>query len=51
MKSLLRSLVGSVCLPLALGGMLAPLVHAAPAPKAFGELPLSFDADLSPDGR
>ena len=51
MKSLLRSLVGSVCLPLALGGMLAPLVHAAPAPKAFGELPLSFDADLSPDGK
>lgn len=27
------------------------MVHAAPPAKAFGELPLVFDADLSPDGK
>ncbi len=37
---------------LSLGGALAPLslAQAAPPAKAFGELPLAYDADLSPDG-
>ncbi len=30
---------------------LAVTAHAAPPAKAFGELPVAFDADLSPDGK
>ncbi len=51
MKTFIRSLLKSVCIPLAVGGILAPVANAAPPAKAFGELPLSFDADLSPDGK
>jgi dipeptidyl aminopeptidase/acylaminoacyl peptidase len=37
---------------LTFGGVVAPfsVAHAAPPAKAFGELPLAYDADLSPDG-
>lgn len=51
MKTLVRNLIKTVCLPLAVGGMVAPIAQAAPPAKAFGELPLSFDADLSPNGK
>lgn len=30
---------------------MASIVHAAPPPDAFGELPLGYDADISPDGK
>ena len=50
MKKLIHGLMKSICLPLAVGCFLAPSAHAAPPAKAFGELPLSFDADISPDG-
>ena len=50
MSRLLRMLTKYVALPLALGGLAAPALHAAPPPKAFGELPLSFDADIAPNG-
>ena len=30
---------------------LSPAVYAAPPAKAFGELPVAYDADLSPDGK
>jgi len=50
MKKILRGLAKSVGLSLLLGCSTASLAHAAPPPKAFGELPLSFDADISPDG-
>ncbi len=38
---------------LGLGGCLTSTVtaHAAPPAKAFGELPVAYDADLSPDGK
>lgn len=37
---------------LCFGAVMAPLssANAAPPAKAFGELPLAYDADLSPDG-
>lgn len=35
----------------ACGITIAPSVQAAPSAIAFGELPVSFDADISPDGK
>ena len=51
MKSVLRGLTKTVGLSLAIGFSTTPIVHAAPPPEAFGELPLGFDADISPDGK
>lgn len=51
MKKILRGLVKRVGISFVIGCSAASIVHAAPPPEAFGELPLSFDADISPDGK
>ena len=51
MSGILRKLLKSVGVSVALSCFTASTLYAAPPPKAFGELPLSFDADLSPDGK
>ena len=50
MKRLLGSVAKSIGLSLAIGFGAISTVHAAPPPEAFGELPLGYDADISPDG-
>ena len=51
MKRILRGLAKQVGLSLVLGCSLAFTANAAPPPEAFGELPMSFDADIAPDGK
>ena len=48
-----RKFLKSVLLATAMmcGVAIAPPVQAAPPAIAFGELPVSFDADISPDGK
>lgn len=51
MKRLLGGIAKTVGLSLAIGYGAISTVHAAPPPEAFGELPLGYDADISPDGK
>lgn len=51
MKTILCGLAKIVGLSLAVGFSSIGAANAAPPPEAFGELPLSFDADISPDGK
>ena len=51
MGSLLGGLAKTVGLSLAIGFGAVSTAYAAPPPEAFGELPLAFDADISPDGK
>lgn len=49
MREILKSIV--LTTTMSLGVAIAPSVEAAPPASAFGELPVSFDADISPDGK
>ena len=51
MKSGFFGLMKQIGLSLAIGSSLAFTANAAPSPEAFGELPMSFDADIAPDGK
>ena len=51
MGSLLGGLAKTVGLSLAIGFGAVSTAYSAPPPEAFGELPLAFDADISPDGK
>lgn len=51
MKKLIRILMASASVCFAGGMTLTSIAHAAPPAKAFGELPIAYDADLSPDGK
>ena len=51
MKRILRGLTKCLGLSLVISCSFASLANAAPPPEAFGELPLSFDADIAPDGK
>ena len=49
-RGLLRKVAKCAGLSLMMGCFPVAASYAAPPPEAFGELPLSFDADISPDG-
>jgi len=51
MRRILSGLAKSVGLSFLIGCSAISIAQAAPPPEAFGELPLSFDADISPDGK
>ncbi|MEP3655303.1 MAG: alpha/beta fold hydrolase [Litorimonas sp.] len=51
MRRILSKLAKSVGLSFLIGCSAISIAQAAPPPEAFGELPLGFDADLSPDGK
>lgn len=51
MMNFMRNLLLASGLSLAATVGMSSTVHAAPPAKAFGELPVGYDADLSPDGK
>ena len=51
MNEFISGFVKSVAVSLAIGCSAVSLSYAAPPPVSFGELPLIFDADISPDGK
>jgi len=51
MKNFLRNLIITAGVGGIFGFASMPVAYAAPPAKAFGELPLAYDADLSPDGK
>ena len=51
MKNIFNFKNFSVFLTLIFGAGLTSAAHAAPPAKAFGELPVAYDADISPDGK
>jgi len=51
MKNLFNFKTFASSLVLILSAALTLPAHAAPPAKAFGELPVAFDADISPDGK
>ena len=51
MKNFARNFLLATGLSLAATVGISSPVHAAPPAKAFGELPVAYDADLSPDGK
>jgi len=51
MKRLIVGLINGFGFSLIIGYLLTSAANAAPPAKAFGELPLSFDADITPDGK
>ena len=51
MKNFLLNLIITAGVGGIFGFASMPVAYAAPPAKAFGELPLAYDADLSPDGK
>ena len=51
MKNIFNFKILFAFLTLIFGAGLTSVAHAAPPAKAFGELPVAYDADISPDGK